>query len=180
MDDRCPTSYSSSQRQLHLLDWNWLLQQIKPAAKLVNNINHSGYLRDINEVLRQCKTWIAAAKAVLLEKSKKFSFHCYQNSIFHKLCIYLKLWLWTELSFYCHDREESVEADPCWLLGTPKFSTRQEHVPSDWTPLLDLCFFNWCLLLRKPKVSKCFPKYIGWGRKNKYKTPRIMFLWQKH
>lgn len=60
----------------------------------------------------------------------------------------------------------------CWLLGTPKSSTVQEHSPSDWTQLLDLCFYKLCLLLRKPKVSKCFPKYIGWGTKKQIQNSK--------
>lgn len=163
MDDRCLTSYSSSQCQLHLLHWDWLLQQIKSAAKLVNKINHSGYLRDINEVLHQCKTSFAAAKAVLLGNSKEFSFHCYQNGIFHKHCIYLKLCLLTKtkLSFYCHDTEQSVQTDPVDCLGLQSLQVCKSifHLtgPSCWT----CAFFNWCLLIRKPKVRKCFPRYIG-------------------
>lgn len=86
---------------------------------------------------------------------------------------------WLNYPFTAMIQSRQISAGwSCWLLGTPKSSTLQEHIPSAWIQLLDLCFFNWCLLLRKPKARKWSPRYIGWGRKNKYKTPRIMFLCQ--
>jgi len=91
---------------------------MKPAAKWVNKINHSQYLGYINEVLHQCKTSSAAAKAVLLlGKSKNFSFHSYQNEIFHVYCIYFKLWFWAESLFHSDDTEGSMQAGPADCLG---------------------------------------------------------------